>query len=165
MKHWDSEAYIAEEAFIIGQSGEIPEVALHGSIFYLTEDPEGPGFNLAAEDMAPLKQAVVARYRQNIRRDLDPENRDAGMYRGLARCAVNWQRLCKFCFREKIDIAAIRSETAAGLRRFLERETADIAGGRRNSCVNCSSQEIESLAKSLGLRPADLPAGWQELCP
>ena len=58
MKNLDKKAYIAEEAFMVLHSGEIPEIALHSSLYYLTEDPDGPGLELNADEILPLKQAV-----------------------------------------------------------------------------------------------------------
>lgn len=165
MDKQDKETYITEEALIVLHSGEIPEVAYHGSLYYLTEDPEGPGLELYNDDIFPLKQAVVGRYHTIILRDLDPENRDERIYRGLARCVANWQRLVKFCARENMDYGEIRDETANRLRAFLQKEIADVQSGKRSSCINCSIEEIKDMAESLRLSSADLPQGWQELCP
>ena len=160
----DKKKYIEEEAFMIVHSGEIPEVTLQSSLHYLTEDPEGPGLELNGDDIIPLKQAVVERYRAIILRDLDPGNRDKRIYRGLARCRVNWQRLRKFCAGENIDFAGIQAEAAEALQYFLQQEVLDVKGGKRFSCINCSREDIYSLSESLGLSSADLPQGWQELC-
>ena len=164
MKGVDKKTYIEEEAFMILHAGEIPEVTLQSSIYYLTEDPDGPGLGLTEEDMLPLKQAVVTRYRAIIIRDLDPGNRDRSIYRGLARCAANWQRLLKFCARENLELGAIRAETAEELQHFLQQEVLDVASGKRLSSINCSQAEIFGLAESLGVSAADLPQGWQDLC-
>jgi len=160
----DKKTYLEEEAFIIEHSGEIPEVALHSSLYYLEKDPDGPGMRLDAEDVLPLKQAVVKRYRVIILRDLDPENRDKSIYRGLARCSVNWQRLFKFCVREDLDYQEIKLETANALQEFLANELADVKSSGRSSSVNCSSGELESLVVSLGLSEDALPEGWQRVC-
>lgn len=165
MKDLDKKAYIAEEAFMVLHSGEIPEIVLHSCLYYLTEDPDGPGLELNADEILPLKQAVVKRYREIIIRDLEPKNRDKGIYRGLGRCAVNWQRLLKFCSRESLDLTAARTETAAALQRFLQQEMGDVHSKKRSSSINCSQTEIEKLADSLGISSADLPEGWQQLCP
>jgi hypothetical protein len=165
MARQDKKAHIAEEAFMILHSGEIPEVYLHGSLYYLTEDPEGPGLDLQADDLFPLKQAVGKRYREIILRDLDPGNREKRIYRGLARCAANWQRWLKFCSRENLDFAAIQGETAEALQAFIKQEMAEVESRKRSSSINCSCREIENLAESLGISPDDLPEGWQKLCP
>ena len=165
MKEVGKNTYIEEEAFVVRHSGEIPEVTLHESLYYLTHDPEGPGLSLNGKDILPLKLAVVGRYRTIILRDLEPNNRDKRSYRGLARCAANWQRLLKFCAREGLDSAAIRHETAVALQNFLQKELVDVQSGGRSSCINCPSVEIEHLAKDLGLPLDSLPDGWRELCP
>jgi hypothetical protein len=164
MKEQVQNTEIAEEVFMIEHSGEIPEVALHSSLYYLTEDPDGPALKLGDEDMDVLKQAVVRRYRTIIKRDLNPQNRDKRMYRGLARCSVNWQRLVKFCLREKIDFEPYQDETAEALQAFLEQELADVQSGNRSSCINCCSGEVKNLAGLLNLSPADFPADWHKLC-
>lgn len=165
MKAADREKQIAEEVFLIEHSGEIPEVAFYSSLYFLTEDNDGPGFSLLANEILLLKNAVVRRYRTIIARDLEPGNRDKRSYRGLARCSVNWQRLFRFCVRENIAVETIRTDTAKALKSFLQREAADVLSCKRASSLNCPAQEIENLADALGLGPADLPAGWQELCP
>ena len=165
MKKPDKNTYLTEEVFVIQRSGEIPEVTFHESLYYLAEDTEGPGLSLNLKDIIPLKLAVVKRYREIILRDLDPENRDKSIYRGLARCSANWQRLLKFCTREKLDFSEIQSEAAKLLQDFLQNEIIDVQSGNRSSSINTSQEEVKELAASLGLLTDDLPEGWQELCP
>jgi len=165
MNKSDKKACIEEEVFVVQHSGEIPEVTYHESIYYLTEDVEGPGLQLNIDDVFPLKQAVIKRYRAIILRDIDPGNRDKGLYRGMARCVANWQRLLKFCTREEMDFSVIRVETAEALTSFLCNEVGDVQSGSRSSCINCSQAEIEELAISLGVSLDDLPERWRELCP
>ena len=165
MKESDKEAFIGEEVFVVLHSGEIPEVTFHESLYHLTQDPDGPTLKLDTEDVLPLKQAVIKRYRAIILRDLDPRNRDKSLYRGLARCVANWQRLLKFCTREKMDFSVIRAETAEALTRFLCNEVSDMQSGNRSSCINCCQAEIEELAISLGVSLDDLPERWRDLCP
>lgn len=160
----DKETFLADELLIVRHSGEIPEVALHGSIYYLTEDPDGPVITLDDEDLTRLKSAVVERYCEIIFRDLEPDNRDKGLYRGLARCVANWGRLTKFCRREGREVDRIRSEVAGALCRFINRELCDVQSGRRISCINCSADELRQLASDLSLTAEDLPDGWQCLC-
>ena len=165
MSSHNKKSLIAEEVFVVQHSGEIPEVTLHEALYYLTEDDEGPGLQMKPDDVFPLKQAVVKRYRTIILRDLAPGNRDKRIYRGLARCAANWQRLIIFCTREGIDFQIIRNEAAGALQEFLDTEVADVDSKKRYSCINCSQAEIEELAISLGVSLNKLPEGWQELCP
>jgi hypothetical protein len=149
---------------MVRHSGEIPEVALHSSIYYLTQDPDGPAITLDAKDLAQLKGAALERYQEIIFRDLEPNNRDRGLYRGLARCVANWGRFSKFCRQEGREVDRIRSEVAAALCRFLGRELRDVQSGNRTSCINCSADELRQLAADLYLSDDDLPVGWQCLC-
>ena len=165
MNRQDKETLIAEEAFVVLHSGEIPEVTFHEALYHLREDAEGPCLQLNSDDVLPLKQAVVNCYRAIILRDLDPENHDKSIYRGLARCIANWLRMTKFCTREKMDFSAIKTETAEALQCFLQQETADVQSKKRSSCINCCQAEIEELGMSLGLVVEDLPEGWRVLCP
>jgi GAF domain-containing protein len=84
---------------ILRNSGEIPEIALHTTLYYLEEDEEGPGITLIEEELHQLHDAALARAREIVLRDLDPDNRDLGLYRGPARSIVNWRRLQNFCQR------------------------------------------------------------------
>lgn len=156
-------AFLDEEIIIIRNSGEIPEVALHGALYYLSEDPGGPQLLLTEKDIAVLKSQVIARYEEIIRRDLEPENRDKSLYRGLKRCIANWHRLARFCGREGKNIEQTRKKTAAALLNFLQQETKDVLGGSRKTCVNCCVRELVDFAEELGVCDRDLPAGWQKI--
>ncbi len=149
---------LSEEAFLILHSGEIPEVAYHSSIHYLTEDPEGPLLNIEPRDLISLEEAVVQRYRTIILRDLTPGNRDRSIYRGLKRCAANWKRLVNFSDKRSIDISSIRKEVIEALKDFLSQEIMDVSSGKRKTCINCSYSVLTELAYGLGLSRDDLPA-------
>ncbi len=157
--------YIEEEILIIQHYGEIPEVGYHGSLHYLGEDPEGPGLTLGCQDLHHLRMAVVAAYRRIIARDLDPANRGRGLYRGLQRCALNWERLALFCRRQALEEGALRREVASLLENFLARELEEVQQGGGLSAVNCPAATILQLAGAVGLPAAALPRGWQGLCP
>jgi hypothetical protein len=156
--------HLQDELLIIRHSGEIPEVALHGAIFFLTADQEGPGLDLAPDELLLLKKMVVERYREIIARDLEPDNRDKNHYRGLARCLCNWQRLKKFCRREGFATDPFRKEVASALITFLKNELSDISAGRRVSSLNCTVLELTDFIKELRISCNDLPAGWGEIC-
>ena len=147
---------LSEEVLLIIHSGEIPEIAYHGSIYYLTEDPEGPHLALEPKDLVALEKAVVQRYRTIILRDITPENRDKTIYRGLKRCAVNWKRLVAFSTKKAIDISSIRREVAGALKAFLARESMDVSSGKRESCINCPDSTLMELASDLGLPGEEL---------
>jgi hypothetical protein len=155
---------IEEEVFAIRQSGEMPEVALHTALHYLQEDPEGPRVSVSPENLRQLKDAVENRYQRILMRDLNPRFRGRSIYRGLARAIANWQRLDRFCDREKRDITGHRQDAAAALLAFLTIETAEVTAGQKKSCVNCSASALEAFAEAVGLASSRLPEGWRKLC-
>lgn len=155
---------LIDECLIIKNSGEIPEVAYHGSIYYLAEDPQGPQLHLSAADLKILQEAVVERYRFIILRDLTIGNRDKNFYRGLKRSAVNWQRLSIFAMANKNDLSIIREEVSRALLSFLTHEITEVTCGLRQSCVNCSVKDLSRLAHNLSLTIVELPSGWERLC-
>lgn len=157
-------AALDDELLLVVNSGEIPEVAYHASLHYLTTDAEGPGLELSASDLLPLKLAVRDRYRRILLRDLDPGLRDKRVYRGLARAVANWQRLAAYCRREGFDLDALRREAAERLETFLRQELADVASGQRSS-VNCSERELKWLLAEVGADVDSLPGDWTQLCP
>jgi hypothetical protein len=165
MSEVDKNSLLEEEVLIVRFSGEIPEVAYHGSIYYLTEDEEGPGIELDDEDHALLQQAVVDRYHEIILRDLTPDNRDLGLYRGIARSSVNWQRLCKFCRKTGLPFEdRLRQKVADAFLAFMKKEFDDVSSGSRKACINCSASSLQEFAASLKVDCESMPAGWQELC-
>ncbi len=155
---------LEEEAFLIKHSGETPEIAYHSGLYYLFEDPEGPGLKPQDVDLAPMKQAVFERYCKILLRDLKPANRDRKIYRGIARSIANWHRLKRFCQKEGFQIDEIKKETAQYLIHFLHKEVEDVASGRRSSCINCTYEEILDFAKELGVDQKTLPSGLRTLC-
>jgi hypothetical protein len=154
---------IDDELLIIRHSGEIPEVALQGSIFFLTSDPQGPELTLGPEELQQMKEKVVERYLEMIARDLEPENRDKSIYRGLARCSVNWQRMARFCSQENLNQETPRIFVSKLLKLFIKNEISDVAQGRISS-INCCPTTLARFADNLGIDQQKLPAGWQDLC-
>lgn len=156
--------FLEDEVFIIEDSGEMPEVALQSSLYFLCTDPDGPGLTLDDDDIQPLKKAVISRYQTIILRDLTPANRKKTIYRGLARCAINWQRMKIFAQREKLDISHVRHKTAPALIAFLKEEVCYVNRGGESSCPNCNQESLDEFARELGLSPDELPCGWKDLC-
>ncbi|OQX19438.1 MAG: hypothetical protein BWK76_04510 [Desulfobulbaceae bacterium A2] len=155
---------LEEEILLIRHSGEIPEVALHASLCYLTEEPDGPGLVLDSEERVALHEAVRDRYLEIILRDLDPRNRDLRLYRGLERAAINWRRLSVFCQRVGLAASGLKPRVRRALSGFLLREAAEVASGQRVSSVNCCVDALITFVRGVELDPATLPAGWQALC-
>lgn len=161
----DKETLLQEELLIVRNSGEIPEIAFHSALHYLTADPEGPGLTLNATDLWHLEEQVIARYREIMLRDLDPANRDLRIYRGVRRCIFNWERLGKFLARQqRPEPQGLRAEIADQLCAFLHVEAREVQEGRRSSVVNCTAEELEGFWRLLAVVPCHLPADWPRLC-
>lgn len=154
--------YLDDELLLIQNSGEIPEVTYHGSLFFLTEDAEGPFLSLSEEDLLPLKEAVFERYRRIIFRDVNPALRHKRIYRGLQRCIANWERFGKFCRQERFDADQTRLELREALRKFLLRELDDLRQGRPSS-INCSAEALCAFMEILDLGDDALPRNWRHL--
>ena len=158
-------AILEEETFILRDSGEIPEIAFHSTLHFLTEDEEGPAMFLTSEELKLLQDAALFRYREIVLRDLDPANRDLSLYRGVCRTIYNWQRMLDFCNRIGRDASSFKKTVGEALVGFLVRELADVKNGSRISSINCSVQQLLDLAAMLDISADSLPAGWQNLCP
>ncbi|NIA04628.1 MAG: hypothetical protein GWP11_01505 [Proteobacteria bacterium] len=160
----DREVILADEVLIVRNSGEIPEIALYGSLYYLTEDEDGPRFCLRDDELQSLYDAALARAREIVLRDLDPANRDLRLYRGVARTIVNWWRLQNLCRRIKRDCPGFREVVTCALLDFFYQEINEVTAGARPSSVNCSAADLHAFIGDLHISPAALPAGWQDLC-
>ena len=157
-------AFLEDELLMVRQSGEIPAVAFHGALHYLSVDQEGPGLVLRASERFALAAQAVGRFREILLRDLLPVNRDLPLYRGLARCAMNWERCCQFCQQEGLDVKGLQQEVAAALLIFLFQESDEVKSGMRPSSLTCTAATLARLAGQLGLSEAELPGGWEALC-
>jgi len=162
----DMRAQILEdELLIVRDSGEIPEIALHATLHYLSNDPEGPELTLTDTELRSLQDAALARCREIVLRDLDPDNRDLSIYRGIKRSIYNWNRLQAFCGRLERRQDGFQGVVLTALRTFLGREVEDVAAGVRSSSINCTAEELLDFCRCLGCDDAEMfLTGWQELC-
>jgi hypothetical protein len=159
-----ADEHLDNEWFVVRHSGEIPEIALHAARHYLTEAEDGPRMTLTPEQWKVLLEAAGERYREIILRDMQPENRDSSVYRGLARSIVNFQRFECFCRRQGLDVQQFSREVAISLLLFLAAEAVDVAKGERASCINCTFRELNDFARKVGLVRTSLPAHLRCLC-
>ena len=159
-------AILEDEVLLLRDSGEIPEIAYHAALYYLTEDKEGPGLAaLSEQELALLQDAALDRYQEIVLRDLDPDNRDLGIYRGIRRSVYNWQRMQDFCSRLGRDCMFFKKTVARALSEFLDREVADVTSKYRASSVNCSVEQLTGFAAALDCPLERLPDSWRQLCP
>ena len=157
--------YILEEEWLlVRHSGEIPEVALHASLHYLCEDEEGPRFILADEELKPLQDAVLERYREIVLRDLDVGNRDRSLFRGIKRALHNWYRYVRFSDTIGCSYEEFRAIAAQTLLLYLQEEADDVCSGKRTSSINCTTGALMSFVHTLGIDLEALPDNWACLC-
>jgi hypothetical protein len=160
----ERDALLEEELLLVRHSGEIPEVALHASLYYLCEDEDGPRLHLSTEEVKTLQEAALTRYREIILRDLDVANRDLSLFRGIRRANHNWYRFVRFsekigCLDEQFQL------TAAGtLLDYLRLELDEVNSGKRSPSINCSAEALLTFAIAMGLDPSNLPDNWACLC-
>jgi len=155
---------LEDELLIVRHSGEIPEIALHATLHYLQEDAEGPHLTLSDEELRSLQDAALERCREIVLRDLDPENRDRTIYRGIKRTLYNWKRMQDFCGRIGRRQDDFRDIVRKALVTFLRREVDDVVAGGRSSCINCTAGDLVEFARKLDCNTDRFPSGWQDLC-
>ena len=160
----DRESILEEEIIILRNSGEIPEITLHSSIYYLEDDEDGPQIRLCEEELHQLYDAALARAREIVLRDLDPDNRELSLYRGLARSIANWHRLQSFCDRINRQCPEFKKTVSQALLSFIEREYEDTQRSLRTPSVNCTTEDITSFCEALCMDISRLPDGWSCLC-
>lgn len=155
---------IDNEVLIVRNSGEIPEIALYASLYYLKDEPEGPGIVVTEEELCAFQAAALVRSREIILRDLDPDNRDLALYRGLKRTIANYRRHHDFLARIGRKDDEIKGITARALLQLLNREVKEVGSGRRVSSINCTISELVNFIDVLEVSRNLLPYGWQKLC-
>ncbi len=153
-----------EELLLVRHSGEIPEVALHASLYYLEKDNDGPKIVVATQELQLLNKAVQERYEEMIMRDLTIANRDLSLFRGLRRAEENWRRYAQFCRKVGFDYSLFRQEAGLALIDYLQVELDEVAVKKRKPSINCAKKIVCALAKGLALRPEAFPQGWETLC-
>lgn len=172
---------LENEWFVVRHSGEIPEIALHSALHYLTEDLNGPQLQLGIEELHSLQEAAATRYQEIIRRDLCYENHKLTIYRGIQRAIFNWHRFVAFCERQdtacrtlhKPEIAVCRSfqeqlnkdrnATAEAFLILLKKVTDAVLAPGRSSAIPDSSDTLPSLAVVFNCSFHDLTLFAREL--
>lgn len=149
------EEQLEDEWYMVRHSGEIPEIALNASFYYLCQDKRGPQLTLTKEQRLQLKYAARDRFREIVLRDLIPENRDKTIYRGTERAIANWQRYVDFCGRQDLRVGEFRDQVAEQFRTFMAAEQQAATGCDCPSGINCSLDDLIQFAHSLGINDSD----------
>jgi hypothetical protein len=157
-------AILEDEVLILRDSGEIPEIAYHSVLHYLTQDTDGPLLSLTRQELEALQDAALSRYQEIVLRDINPDNRDLSSYRGIRRTLYNWQRMQDFCERIGRDCSHMTDSVRSSFLAFLEQEVVDVSTGRRETAINCPAAMLAEFAITLGISLAILPEGWRNLC-
>lgn len=151
---------LEDEWLIVRNSGEIPEITYHSSLYYLEKDPLGPQLELTAGQKQHLKDAAVERYQEIILRDIQLENFSKTIYRGVRRSIYNWHRYQAFCARQEQDCQQFKEVVSAALLLFIEQGKAAAGKSLPEQFLNCSEVELlkfmEDLAIDKEQRPDDL---------
>ncbi|MBC8207567.1 MAG: hypothetical protein H8E79_00135 [Desulfobulbaceae bacterium] len=153
---------LEDEWLVVRHSGEIPEIALHSALYYLTDDPEGPGLTLSTDELQFLREAATERFGEIILRDLNYDHVHLRIYRGLKRVVYNWSRFQAFCKRQEVDSGPLREQAAAELRRKLTLVQAEQEV--ESPFFNCTCAELSTLLKDLDLAELQLPSALVCLC-
>lgn len=156
---------LENEWYIVRNSGETPEIALHSALYYLTLSHDGPQLALTEEQVAWLRQAAVDRFYEIIVRDLQHANHGTPSYRGITRSIINYRRFCTFCQRQQLSRSLLRQPTAAALLNFLEIEAVEVKRQRRPSIIDCSGEALRTFATDLGVACSARFGEFIELCP
>lgn len=153
---------LEEELLLIHHSGELPEVALHSSLHALCESADGPGLQLAEQELRLLHEATLQQYQRILLRDLQADNRKRPIFRGLQRAICNWHRLVCFSAKMNPPVPPDPLPVAHALLGYLRVELEDLQAGCPGGTVNCTAQEFFTFAQELGCAE-QLPLAWEEV--
>jgi hypothetical protein len=145
------ESYLQQEIDWIEHSGEMPEVAFYESLYYLTEEEEGPKLILTLSDMKRLEDAAINRFKTIILRDLKFANRRSSIFRGLKRATINYNRLKKYQKRKNRMDPGLEKMIGRFLLEYIRRECEEISDRRHYRTINCTREELEQFANELGV--------------
>lgn len=157
----DLEQLLEDEWYIVRYSGEIPEIAYNSALYYLTRAKDGPAVTLSSVQLQMLKNAAIDRFREIILRDIDHSYTVTSAYRGVKRSIDNWFRFMRFCERQDVDPAVLRTEVCEQLSHFLSipRDEWQLSVGQ---IFNCPYQELtvffKSIGADMGVFPEDIAA-------
>ncbi len=142
--------FIENEWYAVRYSGEIPEIAYHSALYFLSASAEGPGLTLSKRQLLWLQDAAAARYEDIILRDLEPANIAKTIYRGVARAICNYERYHQFCWRQGRPAGRAKKLIASSFKAFLDYHLAHPAENRGKS-LNCSFADLQNYGKRLGV--------------
>ena len=146
-----------DEWLIVRNSGEIPEITYHASLYHLQKDPLGPGIELTKGQKEFLKEAAVERYHEIILRDIQIENFHKTIYRGVRRTIYNWHRYQAFCARQGLECRKFRKTVSTALLLFLEQGKVAAGLDLPEQFLNCKFDVLLQFAKELHINEEKFP--------
>ncbi len=164
MTEEEREDILADEWLIVRNSGEIPEIAFFSSLYYLTEDDDGPHMSLSDEEIHVLQEAAAERCREIVLRDMLLENFHKTIYRGIKRSIYNWQRYQTFCRRQSISLHDFRPAAAQTFLLFLKQGVTAAGNSVPEVFINCSLEELIRFGEELEVEKEQLPENMGLFC-
>lgn len=158
------EEYIENEWYLVRHSGEIPEIALNSALYYLSRDKKGPQINLDDDILSSLRKAAEERFHEIVLRDLDYDNRDKTIYRGVERAIANLQRYKDFCNRHKLSSQEFNDRVGKQFAIFIAAIKKDDTRCRCETVLNCTFEDLLQFAKELGLSETDFLEPLHNFC-
>lgn len=153
-----------DEWLIVRHSGEIPEITYHSSLYYLSQDVEGPRLQLLETELSRLKDAAMQRYQEIVLRDINLDNFHKSIYRGLRRTLYNWQRLKMFAKRQALDYVGFDAVVAEELLTFLRLGVATAGRDVPDNFINCREGQLLEFVTELGIETQQLPREIGRFC-
>jgi hypothetical protein len=158
---------VEDEWYTVRHAGEIPEIALHSALHYLSEAEDGPRLVLAAAEIRHLQQAAARRFREIVLRDMLRENLDKPIFRGLSRSMINFGRyetfLVRSGFTDRRFHRRFRHEAAITLAIFLVREWTARRRGLGAHDLGVTAGELGLFAERLAMPSASFAAFFAEI--
>lgn len=153
-----------DEWLIVRNSGEIPEITYHASLYHLEKDPLGPGIELTKGQTQFLKDAAVERYHEIILRDIQIENFPKIIYRGVRRTIYNWHRYQAFCARQGLECRKFRKTVSTTLLFFLDQGKSAAGDSLPKQFLNCRFGDLLQFVKELHINEEKLPENISQYC-
>ena len=142
---------LEDEWYAVRHSGEIPEIALHSALHYLTVAENGPRLALSRQDIRQLQRAAALRFREIVLRDMLWENLGEPIARGLGRSAINFRRYENFLARLGLSDRRFRHQAAITLVIFLVREWSARRHGLEGHDLGLTEGELLAFAETLAI--------------
>lgn len=155
---------LEDEWFVVRHSGEIPEITFHSSLYFLTQESDGPCLALTEPELEDLQGVAVLRSQEIILRDITLDNYHLSSYRGLRRTLYNWHRHMAFLHRQCLECGDFQEIVAQALLHFLQEGIMAAGKTLPESFINCRVDQLLEFVSEVGLSSQQLPLGLERCC-